>query len=216
MVFVENSFLFQNSDFHLPRLSTTCNQWTATNSSHFLVPIHFGQPFILGPPFVNVTTSTFLGLSPTLPSNDLSTLQAPTHGGTFPAPTTSNDSNSLSPTQVRSSPLASHPTHHQPQPMVIRSQNNIFKPKQLYLANSNSFLEFATPSSVIQALKHAHWCIAMSEEFNALMKNSTWTIVPPTFSQNVIGCKWIFRIKRNPDGSISRYKAHLVAKGFYQ
>lgn len=100
VVFVENSFLFQNSDFHLPRLSTTCNQWTATNSSHFLVPIHFGQPFILGPPLVNVTTSTFLGPSPILPSNDLSTLQAPTHGGTLLAPTTSNDSNSPSPTQV--------------------------------------------------------------------------------------------------------------------
>lgn len=40
--------------------------------------------------------------------------------------------------------------------------------------------------------------------------------MPPAAHQNVIGCKWVFRIKRNPDGSIARYKARLVAKGFHQ
>lgn len=40
--------------------------------------------------------------------------------------------------------------------------------------------------------------------------------MPPNSSQNVVGCKWVFRIKWNPDGSISRYKAHLVAKDFHQ
>ena len=35
-------------------------------------------------------------------------------------------------------------------------------------------------------------------------------------SQNIVGCKWVFRIKRSPDGSVSRYKARLVAKGFHQ
>lgn len=56
----------------------------------------------------------------------------------------------------------------------------------------------------------------MSEEFNALLKNNTWELVPAHPTQNVIGCKWVFRIKRNPDGSINRYKAQLVAKGFHQ
>ncbi|KAK0573100.1 hypothetical protein LWI29_002997 [Acer saccharum] len=56
----------------------------------------------------------------------------------------------------------------------------------------------------------------MSEEYDALIHNSTWTLVPPKHTQNVVGCKWVFKIKRNPDGTIARYKARLVAKGFHQ
>ncbi|KAJ0580022.1 putative RNA-directed DNA polymerase [Helianthus annuus] len=55
----------------------------------------------------------------------------------------------------------------------------------------------------------------MDSEFNALLKNATWDLVPPS-SHKPIGCKWVFRIKRNPDGSIAKYKARLVAKGFLQ
>jgi hypothetical protein len=56
----------------------------------------------------------------------------------------------------------------------------------------------------------------MNIEFDALLKNQTWTLVPPHPNQNVVGCKWVFRIKRHADGSIERYKARLVAKGFHQ
>lgn len=48
------------------------------------------------------------------------------------------------------------------------------------------------------------------------MKNDTWHLVPPSPSYNVVGNKWIYRIKRNSDKSIQRYKARLVAKGFHQ
>uniref|UniRef100_A0A2N9HUX6 Reverse transcriptase Ty1/copia-type domain-containing protein n=1 Tax=Fagus sylvatica TaxID=28930 RepID=A0A2N9HUX6_FAGSY len=56
----------------------------------------------------------------------------------------------------------------------------------------------------------------MNHEFDALLTNQTWSLVPPHPSQNKIGCKWVFRIKRHADGSIERYKARLVAKGFHQ
>ncbi|CAM8971397.1 unnamed protein product [Rhodiola kirilowii] len=56
----------------------------------------------------------------------------------------------------------------------------------------------------------------MAEEINALLKNQTWSLVPPSPVQHVVGCKWIFRIKRKSDGSVERYKARLVAKGFHQ
>lgn len=56
----------------------------------------------------------------------------------------------------------------------------------------------------------------MLKEFQALKNTGTWTLVPYFTHQNIVGCKWVFRIKRKPDGTIDRYKAHLVAKRFHQ
>ena len=56
----------------------------------------------------------------------------------------------------------------------------------------------------------------MSIEYDALMKNKTWHLVPPTRNKNIIDCKWVYKIKRKSDESIDRYKARLVAKGFKQ
>jgi len=56
----------------------------------------------------------------------------------------------------------------------------------------------------------------MNTEYDALMKNRTWHLVPPQKGRNVIGCKWVYKIKRKSDGSLDRYKARLVAKGFKQ
>nr|GEX67514.1 retrovirus-related Pol polyprotein from transposon TNT 1-94 [Tanacetum cinerariifolium] len=55
----------------------------------------------------------------------------------------------------------------------------------------------------------------MDDEYNALLRNHTWELVPPT-SRHPIGRKWVFRIKRHPDGTVDKYKARLVAKGFLQ
>jgi hypothetical protein len=56
----------------------------------------------------------------------------------------------------------------------------------------------------------------MNQEFDALLKNGTWSLVSPSSSMNIVGCKWVFWIKRKADGSIEHYKARLVAKGFHQ
>ncbi|XP_028056261.1 uncharacterized protein LOC114260379 [Camellia sinensis] len=51
----------------------------------------------------------------------------------------------------------------------------------------------------------------MLEKYNALLAQGTWSLVALPSSKSAIGCKWVFRIKHNSDGSISRYKARLVA-----
>jgi histone deacetylase 1/2 len=66
------------------------------------------------------------------------------------------------------------------------------------------------------ALSSPHWRTTMEDEYSALQKNQTWRLVPPRKGVNIIDCKWVFKIKRKPNGSIDRYKARLVAKGFKQ
>lgn len=65
-------------------------------------------------------------------------------------------------------------------------------------------------------MKDPKWLAAMNDEYSALMRNQTWTLTHLPPKRHAIGCKWVFRIKQNPDGSMNKYKARLVAKGFHQ
>ncbi|VVA37666.1 PREDICTED: Retrovirus-related Pol poly from transposon, partial [Prunus dulcis] len=60
------------------------------------------------------------------------------------------------------------------------------------------------------------WVQAIKEEMKALEKNQTWTLETIPRGKKTIGCRWVFTIKNNADGSIERYKARLVAKGYTQ
>jgi len=82
------------------------------------------------------------------------------------------------------------------------------------LAVSNT--DIAKPTCYTNAVKITKWKQAMQTEFNALLQNQTWTLVPPQQAHNLVGCKWVFKVKRKADGSIERYKSRLVAKGFHQ
>jgi len=60
------------------------------------------------------------------------------------------------------------------------------------------------------------WRQAALEELAAYQSNGTWTLVPRPAGSKVIGSKWVFKVKRNADGSVDRYKARLMAKGYNQ
>ena len=72
------------------------------------------------------------------------------------------------------------------------------------------------PKTVKEALNHPGWYNAMLEEIQALEVNHTWNLVDLPIGKNVVGCKWVFAIKVNPNGSVARLKARLVAKGYAQ
>lgn len=56
----------------------------------------------------------------------------------------------------------------------------------------------------------------MKEEYDALIKNKTWDLVPCPSNANIIRSLWIFRHKKNSDGSFERYKSRLVSNGANQ
>ena len=56
----------------------------------------------------------------------------------------------------------------------------------------------------------------MQEEYNSLLENQTWDLVPLRSGRKFFRCRWVYRTKSAVDGQISRYKARLVAKGFQQ
>jgi histone deacetylase 1/2 len=72
------------------------------------------------------------------------------------------------------------------------------------------------PQSLDAALNDPNWRHAMDDEYLALIRNKTWHLVPPSAGMNIIDCKWVYKVKRKPDGSIDRYKARLVEKGYKQ
>lgn len=109
----------------------------------------------------------------------------------------------------------------QQQPMlgpVTRSRHGIHKPKK-YTDGTIRYAALVSteePGNLHEALKNKHWKLAMDKEFEALVHNKTWHLVPPQKGVNIIDCKWVYKVKRKTDGSIDRYKARLVAKGFKQ
>ena len=72
----------------------------------------------------------------------------------------------------------------------------------------------AEPCSFSQAVCDPKWCLAMQQELAALKANGTWSLQPLPPGKKLVGCKWVYKFK--PDGTVERYKAQLVAKGYSQ
>nr|GEY85257.1 hypothetical protein [Tanacetum cinerariifolium] len=103
--------------------------------------------------------------------------------------------------------LQTMPTH----PMVTRAKAGIFK--LLELMNCHVTTTSPLPRSHVHALRDPNWKEAMLDEYNALITNGTWVLVPRPANVNVVHSMWLFKHKFNADGSLSRYKARFVANG---
>lgn len=95
--------------------------------------------------------------------------------------------------------------------MTTRARTGIVKPIDRLNLYTSSISP--VPRSHLQAMQDPHWRKAMNEEYQALMSNGTWTLVPRPPGVNVVRSMWLFRHKHHADGSLARYKARLVANG---
>lgn len=104
----------------------------------------------------------------------------------------------------------------------LRDRNTLTTPKKLtYIASVEHAMlavneEPRTYEQAIESSDHKQWEQAMDEEYDSLIKNRTWFLVDPPKNQKVIDNRWVFKLKQNPDGSIDRFKARLVVRGFTQ
>ena len=62
------------------------------------------------------------------------------------------------------------------------------------------------PTSYEEAIHNKEWVEAMMEEYQSIMKNDVWDIVPKPEGKSVISSKWIYKIKYATDGCIEKYK----------
>lgn len=102
-------------------------------------------------------------------------------------------------------------------PMITHAWDGIVKPRiihSLYAFTAPQWfqvhLAVKEPHGFKLAVKHPAWLLAMDDEIAALKHNNTWRLVPCSADHNVVGCRWIFKIKFHADGSIERHKARLA------
>ncbi len=72
------------------------------------------------------------------------------------------------------------------------------------------------PTYFEHVIGNPKWDDAMDEKMAALDANVTWELVALPKDKKTIGCKWVYKVKHNIDGSVTKYKTRLVAKGYAQ
>jgi hypothetical protein len=82
-----------------------------------------------------------------------------------------------------------------------------------------TYLVDDTPKTIEEAYSSPDadlWREAVQSEMDSIMSNGTWEVVDRPYGCKLVGCKWVFKKKLRPDGTIEKYKAMLVAKGYTQ
>jgi transposase InsO family protein len=93
------------------------------------------------------------------------------------------------------------------------------QPPDRFKPQANIVRDYEEPKNRTEALsgvdKH-DWIRAMNDEMKALTENSTWVLTTLPEGRKTIGCKWVFKRKKNANTGLIKYKARLVAQGFSQ
>ncbi|KAH9714963.1 Integrase catalytic domain-containing protein [Citrus sinensis] len=124
--------------------------------------------------------------------------------------------------------------HHNMEPMIVeddgtdvplRRSERIRRPAisddyVVYLQehdfDADSSSDPITFQEAISCSESSSWIHAMHDEMTSMYHNGVWDLVELPDGCRPIGCKWVFKTKRDARGQVERYKARLVAKGFSQ
>ncbi|GAA0163517.1 hypothetical protein LIER_19362 [Lithospermum erythrorhizon] len=109
------------------------------------------------------------------------------------------------------SPLvSSHPSSPSPSSPVAHSSLNLSIPSNSpsavfpSIAPTQSQLPQVSPTPNMQPTRHLHWEKAMQDEYKALLQNNIWALVYIPTGHNFLNCKWVYKVKKNSDGSFQR------------
>ncbi|GJU34419.1 putative RNA-directed DNA polymerase [Tanacetum coccineum] len=161
--------------------------------------------------------------SPSSPRSPISSPSSVSHLSPTSQTSPESSNGQPSPVSTTSIPTPPPPTPPPPPPPITRQRpaNLRQNPKQRvpYNPSANHATVLPTtitePTSFTVANNSPEWRQAMKEEYDALMKNGTWSLVPRASTTNVVDGKWVYRLKRDKNGAIIRYKARFVAKDIH-
>lgn len=104
------------------------------------------------------------------------------------------------------------------EPIVHRPRLNRHEPERYgnLRAHSATILNSPTYKIAIQSSDSDAWKSAMKTEIDGFIKRNVFTLVPKTQNRKIVSCRWHLKRKLNPDGSLQKFKARLVARGFTQ
>ena len=91
--------------------------------------------------------------------------------------------------------------------------SKISKPYSSYVALMCDLVD-QEPTVYEEDAQKKEWFEAMMKEYQSIMKNDVWDIVPKSKNKSVVSLKWIYKIEHVGDGSIEKYKTRFVARGF--
>lgn len=103
-----------------------------------------------------------------------------------------------------------------------RTQTLFYNPSAMLLCAEIHIGEMKTrsePNTYLEALNSEYpdeWQLASIDEIQSMIVNNVFTLVDRPKDKKVIRGRWVYRIKENPDGTINKFKARYVAKGYEQ
>jgi hypothetical protein len=76
-------------------------------------------------------------------------------------------------------------------------------------------VQYFDPHIYSEAMGNPLWEAAMEKEYDSLLENQTWDLVPLPPGRKLVRCEWVYQTKRETDGQVRRYKERLISNGFH-